>query len=83
MSDENDRIFKKLEDLDGRLDKIDITLAAQHVVLTEHVRRTEILENQMEPIKSHVATVGAIGKIIFGLGALVALVLGIKQIFNM
>jgi len=47
-----DNVAKILEKVDGRVDSIDLTLAKQSIVLADHIRRTEILEAEMKPIKS-------------------------------
>ncbi len=58
VSDDNfNRLENKIDKLDNRLDSIDVTLAAQHVSLKEHMRRTQILEDDLEPIKTHVIMV--------------------------
>ena len=52
MSDEQlNKIEGKVDRLDEHLSRIDITLAAQHVSLKEHIRRTEILEQTVSPLK--------------------------------
>ena len=43
------------------------TLSAQHDSLSEHIRRTNLIEAQLEPIKSHVAIVNWMGKIFIAL----------------
>jgi len=48
------RIEEKLDDTNDHLASIDITLAAQHISLKEHIRRTAILEADLAPIKKHV-----------------------------
>lgn len=56
MSDTKiDRIENKIDRVSERLSSIDSTLSAQHVSLVEHIKRTEMLEAQVEPIKSSVA----------------------------
>jgi hypothetical protein len=57
-----------LERIERQLIRIDKTLAAQHIVLKEHIRRTELLEGQLEPIKKHVAMVNGALKFIGLLG---------------
>jgi hypothetical protein len=47
------RIEAKLDKVDERVDRVDVTLSAQHVSLTEHMRRTEILEEKVEPLVLH------------------------------
>lgn len=49
-----DRIENKLDAIALRVNNVDITLAAQHESLKDHIRRTEILEEEIKPIKAHV-----------------------------
>lgn len=72
-----ERIEDKIDKVEGHLSSIDVTLAAQHVSLKEHIRRTEILESDVAPIKTHVNRVEGVIKFI----ALVATVIGIIETF--
>jgi len=56
------RIEDKLENIDGRLDKIDIHLAVYNEQLKEHIRRTNILETKVEPIERHVIALQGLAK---------------------
>lgn len=47
--------MKSKEKIFDRLSSIDSTLAAQHETLKEHIRRTELLEEAIEPIKKHIS----------------------------
>jgi len=89
ISDSMTRLLDGQEKLDGRLDKVDVTLAAQAAVLKEHVRRTQIneeslesLRNEVKPLVVHVAVVGAIGKVVAGIGILVGICVGIYQLLG-
>ena len=53
-SDKIDRMDSKLDRLDERLDQVSITLALNTESLAEHMRRTDLLEQQVLPIKKHV-----------------------------
>jgi 3-keto-L-gulonate-6-phosphate decarboxylase len=62
---------------------INITVAKQHVSLDEHMRRTEVneksiqhLKEAIKPLETHVATFGALAKLI-GIFAAVATVVGV------
>jgi len=72
----------KLDRLDDRLDIMSNTSVLQAASLDEHIRRTELIENELKPIKSHIALVGAIAKIVSILGALIGLALGIKSLIG-
>jgi len=72
-------IENKLDRIDARLNSIDVTLVAQHVSLKDHIRRTEILENEVKPIQKHVAMVNGALKFIGLLGILAGVLeVGIK-----
>lgn len=60
----NERIWRMLERMDERLDAMNIILAANTKSLEEHMRRTELLENEIRPIKSHVSLINAGAKIL-------------------
>ena len=62
-------VVDKLESLDARLDRVDVTLALQETNLDHHIKRTDIaekrlehLQEQLEPIKAHVQGLKGIGK---------------------
>lgn len=76
MSD--DRIvIGMLEGMDKRLDSIDITLAKQAKDLEYHIKRTDLLQDEMKPIKEHVTLVKASIKIIMGIGAVIGFIAGV------
>lgn len=77
MSDK--AILEEIKKLDSRLDSIDITLAKQHVSLDEHIRRTELLENKVDPIEKHVVFVNAAFKILSAVGAII---LGLAALYE-
>ncbi len=66
-----DRIEDKITVVDQRINSIDITLAAQHSQLVEHIKRTAILERELKPVNKHVQQMQGAGKLL-GLLALIA-----------
>lgn len=48
-----ERIELKIDDLSEHISSIDTTLALQEVSLTEHVKRTNILEERIKPVETH------------------------------
>lgn len=76
MSDDKrlERIESKLDDTNDHLSAIDSTLAAQHVSLREHIRRTALIEKELAPIKTHVNRVEGALKLISVAAALAAIV---------
>lgn len=47
------RIESKLDKVADDINGIKVTLAAQHVTLDEHIKRTAQLENRVDPIEKH------------------------------
>lgn len=87
MSDQ--RILDKLDEMDKRLDEINVTLVKQEGNLQEHMRRSEanekaveLLQSQLEPVKDHVKSVNAILRFAGGIAILLAAFESIKNIFN-
>lgn len=77
-----DRIEAKVDKLDERLDSIDKTLAAQHVSLEEHIRRTALLESEVAPIKKHVVMVQGGLALIGGIATVAGLIVAGIEIVN-
>lgn len=49
-----ERIEQKLDKIDDHLANVDLTLAKQSIILDNHVKRTDELQNMVMPIKTHV-----------------------------
>lgn len=71
--DRQTRIENKIDKLHDRLGSIDMTLAKQEVNLTLHMKRSDHLEAQIEPIKEHIAMIQ--GAIKFGKWIAIAVVI--------
>ncbi len=80
MSDQ--RILDKLDEMDKRLDNIDVTLAKQHVSLEEHIKRTNLLEEKLDPVEKHVHGVNVILKLFGGIALLLAAFESFKNLFS-
>lgn len=73
-----ERIEAKVDDISDHLGAIDVTLKAQHISLREHIRRTELLEAIVSPLKRDVDMAkGALALI-----ALTATIMGIIAFFK-
>jgi len=87
MSSERDeRMEKKLDLIIEKVHAIDKTLAGQHVSLKEHIRRTDLLEDQIytvdekiAPLQGHVAVVQGVIKTASFLAIFVGAILGILK----
>ncbi len=52
MNTQFDKIEKKLEDISKKQGEMNVTLAKQSVILKEHVRRTNKLEDRVDDVES-------------------------------
>jgi len=80
MTDDINRLEVKVDKVLERVGNIDVTLAAQHESLKDHIRRTELLEGEIEPIKKHVAMVGGAMKALGVLALLAGIVEGTVEL---
>ena len=71
-----DKIEKKLDLFNDKLHDIDKTLVRNTDSLEIHIRRTELLERDVAPIKAHVAKVEVIWRTLCWGGGLAVVVLG-------
>ena len=83
MKDEFNRLHNKVDKIDDKLDNIDTHLAIYNEQLKIHIKRTELLEEDVKPIKKHVAYVGAAFKIVGTAAAIsIGLLTAIKPFIN-
>ena len=47
-----DRIEEKLDKIDERIDSIDKNLAVNNTLLEYHIKRTDMLEQEIKPLKT-------------------------------
>ena len=80
-------LMKKIDKLDDRLDSIDKTLVKQAASLDEHIRRTNLLEDEMrglkiemKPVEEHVQQVKGAAKFIALISVLTSIALILTQI---
>ena len=72
----SDRLEAKLDRVANDIGEINKTLAAQHVSLKEHIRRTHILEIKIAPLEKHVHMIGGVLKAVAILGILAGIAEG-------
>ena len=79
--DSSTKFERKLDKITDKLSSIDVTLAAQHESLKEHMRRTELLERQLEPLKEKTASHASVLKF---MSVIVVAIIGkvIKDLFK-
>jgi hypothetical protein len=75
-----DELHTRLDNLDKKQDEMNETLVRNTVSLEVHVKRTDMLEAEIKPMKSFMTVVNAGLKIIGAGAVLVSLVTGIIQI---
>lgn len=77
------KIEKKIDKLDQHLSSIDITLAKQSVILDEHVKRTNLLEERITPIERHVSMINGALKFLGILAVIIGIAVGIEQLMGL
>lgn len=78
MKETLDRLHSKVDKIDDRLDKVDKHLAIYNEQLTIHIKRSEMLEEDMKPVKEHVHQVKGIFKFISIIGVIAGIAAAIK-----
>jgi len=64
------------------MSSIDATLMAQHVSLRDHMRRTQLLERELKPVKTHVDMIQGALKLLTYLSIIVGMTLAIHQLIK-
>lgn len=85
MAESDDRIIRienKIDTMADHVSSINITLAAQHESLKDHMRRTEILEETIKPITKHDHMVLGAVKLILLVTAILGGAEGIVAVMN-
>ena len=77
-----ERLFDKLDEMDKRLDRIDITLEKNTYSLEIHEKRTTVSEQRLAHIERHVFFVNAVGKVALFLAGFAGFALTIIQIIK-
>lgn len=60
----NERLLAVLEKIEARLDTLDVTMIKNTMSLEEHIKRTNLLEEDFKPVKKHVELVNTTAKIV-------------------
>lgn len=87
------KLIEKLEKLDSRLDSIDVTLAKQAKDLEYHIKRTDLLEQDMsatadsitrsmEPVLKHINRVESVSWFFAKLGGVLIAILTIYKLLD-
>lgn len=78
----DNRIEDKIDKISDRLNSIDVTLAKNTVSLEEHIKRTNLLEEEVKPIKKHVDMIEGALKLIGVLAMIAAIIETIHTVFK-
>lgn len=83
MDDERgQRIEAKLDKIEEHVSTIKVTLASQHISLVEHIRRTELLEKDIEPLKKHVIMAAGAFKLLGAIAVMAATIEGVVALLT-
>lgn len=88
MQEQLDKIEEKVDRIEEKISNIDITLAKQAKDLEHHIYRTdlaeqniELIRQEMQPVKKHVALMDASLKVIGALSSLAMFIMGVVKMF--
>lgn len=76
------KLIKDVEHIKRSLANVDKTLALQHQSLETHIKRTNLLEQKLEPVEQHVEQVRGVVKFmgwLLGLAGVIAAYLALRQ----
>lgn len=79
---EFDKIDSKLDKIVEDINEINITLAAQHEQLKEHIKRSDLLEAKLDPIEKKITMIEGAGKLVGWIAVLCAAITGIAKVLK-
>lgn len=82
MDDRRKYTVNKLDKIIERLNSIDVTLAVNTESLKDHIKRTELIEQDLKPVKKHIAMVEGALKFIALCGILATIIETIHAVFK-
>jgi hypothetical protein len=74
MDEWNKRVENKIDKIVEDVGSLKMTSIEHHLVLKEHIRRTELLENAVKPLEKHVDMVNGALKLIGILGIIAGII---------
>lgn len=86
----SDKLEIKIDRIENSIKSIDLTLAKQQVLLDEHIKRsnmlqemyTDIKEKDIEPLKIDLGKIKGAYQLLIGLGVIATIVLTLMKIFG-
>lgn len=82
MEDRLERIENKLDKVIDDIGNIKETTAKQQVSLDYHIKRTDLLEEKLEPVEAHVHMISSMFKIVGGIAVVAGIIGVIMQIIE-
>ncbi len=86
---EKERLFETLDKISDRINEVEKTLVKQEANLSEHMKRTELAEEnlqllreELKPLEKHVYYIEGAFKLVGGIGVIVSLVVGFIKILT-
>jgi transposase-like protein len=78
----SNRVEDKLDIISAKISSIDLTLAAQHISLEQHIKRTNLLEEEIKPVKKHVDMMNGAAKLLSFIAMTAAIIEAIHMVFK-
>jgi len=75
-----ERLEEKLDKIVEQIAEINVTMARNTASLDEHIRRTNMLEEKLEPVEKHVLMVNSITKFVITMITLAAAATAIYKV---
>jgi hypothetical protein len=73
---------KRLDNIENRLDSIDETLIKQHASLMTHMRRSDALEAQVQPMHDLMTELKGVVKFLKFIGVIVGIIEAIRMVWH-
>jgi hypothetical protein len=80
--DESNRLEAKVDKIMEKVSDIDVTLVTQGIILKEHIRRTQLLEEKVAPLEKHAVMTHGVLKFVGLIAILIGIIEGIVQIIR-
>ena len=77
-----EKISGKVDIILEKINEINVTLAQQHESLKYHIKRTDLIEEDIKPIKAHVAAVKMVMQLVGVAAALGATTEGVVSLLE-
>lgn len=75
MEDRRDnRLINKVDEIMEKLNVMTISIAKMEVDVAHHIKRTDLLEEQIEPMKKHANELSGVVKFLKLLGAIIGVI---------